>query len=282
MESSETADLRRRVEERIRFWRIVVDRIAETESSVLVFGRRDHQSVVLKVIRTSGDEWHSGDVLDAFDGNGIVRIYEHVEGALLLERLEPGHSLVSLATSGEDDKATGILAALIRQMSPRTPARTVSTVKEWGRGFERYGVSGSTQIPAQLCLEAHRIYQKLCDSQSRVRLLHGDLHHHNVLFDSERGWVAVDPKGVVGETEYEVGAALRNPYESPELFTKLSVLEKRVERFARELNLDATRVLAWAFAQAVLSAIWALEDGFGIEPGNRWIALARTIRPMLA
>jgi hypothetical protein len=66
MESTETADLRRRVEERIRFWRIVVDRIAETESSVLVFGRRDHQSVVLKVIRTSGDEWHSGDVLDAF------------------------------------------------------------------------------------------------------------------------------------------------------------------------------------------------------------------------
>ena len=96
-----------------------------------------------------------------------------------------------------------------------------------------YAASGGTQVPAQLSHEAHRVYQKLCDSQSRVRLLHGDLHHHNVLFDSQRGWVAVDPKGVVGEVEYEVGAALRNPYEKPELLTDVSVLEKRVVRFAR-------------------------------------------------
>ena len=42
-------------------------------------------------------------------------------------------------------------------------------------------------------------------------LLHGDLQHYNVLLDKDRGWVAIDPKGVVGELEYEVGALLRNP-----------------------------------------------------------------------
>ena len=137
-------------------------------------------------------------------------------------------------------------------------------------------------MPEHLLSEAHRVYAELCASQSRPRLLHGDLHHNNVLFDAERGWLAIDPKGVVGELkEYEIGAALRNPYEMPELFAMPSTIEKRVERFARALNLDAGRTLAWGFAQAVLSAIWSVEDGFAILPGSPSIALANAIRSML-
>jgi streptomycin 6-kinase len=101
------------------------------------------------------------------------------------------------------------------------------------------------------------------------------------LFDSERGWLAIDPKGIVGELEYEIGAVLRNPYERPDLFARASTIEKRVERLALELNVNVNRTLAWGFAQAVLSAIWAVEDGFAVEPGNPWIALAGAIRPML-
>jgi streptomycin 6-kinase len=41
-----------------------------------------------------------------------------------------------------------------------------------------------------------------------------DLHHYNVLSDSGRGWLAIDPKGLVGEVEYEVGAAIRNPIDA--------------------------------------------------------------------
>ena len=59
---------------------------------------------------------------------------------------------------------------------------------------------------------AQRLYVGLCASQTSTRLLHGDLHHYNILRDGDRGWVAIDPKGVVGEVEYEIGAALRNPY----------------------------------------------------------------------
>jgi streptomycin 6-kinase len=113
------------------------------------------------------------------------------------------------------------------------------------------------------------------------RLLHGDLHHYNVLVDSARGWLAIDAKGVVGEPEYEVGAALRNPWERPELFTEPATIMRRVDRFRRELHLDAERILAWAFAQAVLAAIWAVEDGVIIGPDNAWLALANHIHPMI-
>lgn len=281
MESGRFTELWNRFDDRIRTWRVFVEHVTETETSVVALGRRENQPVVLKVIKNRGDEWRSGEILDAFEGKGAVRVYDYVEGAMLLERLRPGGSLLSMSLSGADDDATGVLAETMAAMSPRMPAGTVPTAKDWGKAFERYAASADAQIPEHLLSAAQRVYSQLCDSQTGVRLLHGDLHHDNVLFDAERGWLAVDPKGVVGEPEYEIGAALRNPYERPELFAEPAVIQKRVERFARELHLDATRVLSWAFAQAVLSTIWAVEDGFAIEPGHGWIALAKAIQPLL-
>jgi streptomycin 6-kinase len=281
MNSTNSAEVRRRVDDRIHAWGIVVERQVETEGSVLAFGQRGDQSVVLKVIRDRGDEWRSGDILNAFAGNGVVRVLDYLDGAVLLERLRPGNSLASMAIDGTDDQATGILADVMGKMSPRAPVGAVPAIQEWAHGFERHAAGGEDQISEPLLEAAQRVYSRLCASQSAQRLLHGDLHHYNVLLDSTRGWLAIDPKGVVGESEYEVGAALRNPYERPELFTEPSTITRRVDRFARELDLNAERILAWAFAQAVLAAIWAVEDGFVVGPDNAWITLANNIHPML-
>jgi streptomycin 6-kinase len=189
---------------------------------------------------------------------------------------------VNLAVNVSDDLATGILADVMGRMSPRAPTSTVPTTQQWGCGFERHVAAGGTgHIPKPLLEAAQRMYSHLCASQSKPRLLHGDLHHDNVLLDSKRGWLAIDPKGVVGEPEYEAGAALRNPYECPGLFAEPQTIERRVGRFERDLHLDAGRILAWAFAQAVLALIWAVEDGVVVGPDDGWIAFASTIRPML-
>jgi len=58
-------------------------------------------------------------------------------------------------------------------------------------------------------------------------------------------------------------------------------LERRIRQYSHELQLNATRVLGWAFAQAVLSAIWVIEDGGTLDPAEPTIALAKTIRRML-
>lgn len=272
---------RNRVEDRIRDWGVVVERSLETQSSFVAFGRRGAQPVVLKVLKNRGDEWHSGEILDTFEGRGVVKVYEHIEGALLLERLNPGNSLAEMVMDGRDDEATEIVAEVIEKMSPRRPVNACVSVQDWARGFQLYSASGDDQIPKDLVEEGHRVYSELCDSQSPPRLLHGDLHHYNVVFDSDRGWLAIDPKGVVGEIEYEIGAALRNPYEKPELYAQASTVERRLEHFAARLNLDFKRALGWAFAQAVLSVIWGVEDGFAVGRRNPCLALAEAIRPML-
>ena len=270
-------NVRRRLDDRINAWHVNIERVAEIYTSILAFGRQEDTRVVLKIVKAVGDEWRAGEVLQAFGGLGVVRVYKHEDGATLLERLDPGTALTPLAIGGSDDEAARIVARTIAAMAPVASPVGVPGVSEWGSAFGSYLASGDARIAAALVRDGHATYSELCDSQTRGRLLHGDLHHDNILFDTNRGWVAIDPKGVVGELEYEVGAALRNPHTSPELFTDPATIERRVDCFTRELNLDRSRVLGWAFAQAVLAAIWAIEDGEGDQPRDAWIALAKTI-----
>lgn len=274
-------DLLERIQQHARAWRLVVEDVFETETSAIAFVTRDAQPLVLKVVKQQGDEWHSGKVLEAFAGNGVARVYEQAPGAMLIERLRPGNSLVSLALNGKDEKATNILAAVMQKMSaPEVPV-LCATTQDWARGFDRYIASGDIQISRHLVESGQRVYSDLSASQRRVRLLHGDLHHYNVLYDSDRGWLAIDPKGVAGELEYEVGAVLRNPFERPDLFASASTVERRLKQFTSILNLDFERALAWGFAQAVLSAIWEIEDGSQVDSTNPALGLAHVIQPML-
>jgi streptomycin 6-kinase len=282
-----------RLGEHARAWRVNVEGVLETATSVIAFGTREvaaseNQSVVLKVIRQPGDEWCSGNVLAAFNGQGVARAYEHEPGAVLLERLRPGNSLVDLTLNGRDEEATDILADVIQKMSAHASSmsslelpQACATVEDWRKGFHKYIATGDVQIPRDLVEAGQRVFENLCASERRPRLLHGDLQHYNVLFDSERGWLAIDPKGVVGETEYEIGAFVRNPIEQPELFLSRSTIARRLKQFTNRLNLDYERTLRWAFAQAVLSAIWSIEDGFAVDATDPALRLAEVTRAML-
>jgi streptomycin 6-kinase len=208
----------------------------------------------------------------------MVRAYEHREGAVLLERLTPGRPLTSLSLAGHDDEATEILADVIQRLvAPHIPSEC-PTVEHWGRGFATYLRTGDQQVPRELVERGQSWYDALVRSQRQCRLLHGDLQHYNVLYDAQRGWLAIDPKGVVGEAEYELGASLRNPGEP---FTAPRVLERRLTIYGARLPLALDRVLAWAYAQAVLSVIWEFEDGASLTPDNPTLRFARTIEPML-
>jgi streptomycin 6-kinase len=270
----------RLLREKAAQWKVTLAETRETASSVLGFGARDGRPVVLKLACVA-DEARSGEMLQAFATDGAVRVYGYEFGAVLLERLEPGHQLVELVRRGEDDDATKIIAEVIAKLAGHRPPVGTPTVEDWGRGFAKYVQSGVRQISAELVGEAHDVFRDLAASQGTVMLLHGDLQHYNVLYDDKRGWTAIDPKGVVGEIEYETGALLRNPIEQPELFTNRTTIERRLKILTTALPLDYLRTLRWCFAQAVLSAIWGVEDGHQVDDNHPALELARTVRPMI-
>jgi streptomycin 6-kinase len=176
---------------------------------------------------------------------------------------------------GRDDEATAIaadvMARLHDQASP--PPSELRKLEAWGLGFARLRARALGRgVEEGLIDRAERLWSELCASQGPRVLLHGDLHHYNILIDAGRGWLAIDPKGVVGESAFEAGALLRNPMGHPGHFAVPAVVERRTAILCERLDLDRSRVLAWAFSQAVLSALWSIEDGG--EPGQG-LAVAR-------
>jgi streptomycin 6-kinase len=259
-------------------WNVTLDEIRETPTSLVGFGMRNGAHVVLKISKQDGDESHSGEVLKAYGGDGAVRVYESEPGAVLLERLEPGEQLVNVVKRNEDDEATRILAEVIAKLANHEAPIGCPTVADWGRSFDHYLQSGDEQIARAVVAEAREIYQELVSSQRRTMLLHGDLQHYNVLFDSKRGWVAIDPKGVTGELEYEVCALLRNPVELPSVFANPVTIKRRLDILTTKLQLDYSRALHWSYAQSILSATWDIEDHHSLSADNPSLLLAHELK----
>jgi streptomycin 6-kinase len=250
-----------------REWGVTVNEIRTTETSQLGFGTRDDRPVVLKVIRKeNGEEWRCGEVLEAFGGKGMIAPIAHEPGAVLLPRLIPGHDLVSLSRDDGDDEATKIIASVLHRMSS-APAHLagIRSVDQMQPEFGQFRDGAEGFIPMRYVDRAEELFAELCATQRDVRLLHGDLHHYNVLFDQNAGWVAIDPWGVNGENEFEVGASLRNPIDAPLLLSDPKVMDRRLKTYAACLALDVDRAVKWAFATTVLAILWPCEPGLSSD-----------------
>ncbi len=243
--------------------------------------RSDGARAVLKLGPPCRDLACEAAALAHFDGRGAARLLaaDLARGALLLERLEPGETL---AGEPDDARATAIAADLMRAL-PRPPPADPAfpSVGDWGAGFRRLRArfDGATgPLPTAQVERAERLFAELLASSAAPVLLHGDVHHGNLLSARRAPWLAIDPQGVVGEPAYEVGAWVRNP---PDLLERPDVrgtLARRIDQLASELALDRARVAGWAFAQAVLSAWWKLEDHDG--GFERELAVAEIVREL--
>jgi streptomycin 6-kinase len=241
--------------------------------------RADGRDVVLKVGVPNPEFLTEIEALRLFNGHGIVQLLEvdRDQGALLLERLKPGTPLSSLT---DDEQATTIAAQVMLQLWKPVPAEhPFPTVAKWAAGLKRFREhfgDGSGPFPVSLVKAAETLFAELIGSMAEPVLLHGDLHHQNILAAQRQPWLALDPKGLVGEPAYEVGALLRNPM--PQLLAvpqPRRILARRVDQLAEELGFDRTRLVGWGLAQAVLAAWWSFEDhGHGWEP---WIACAEIL-----
>jgi len=129
-------DLLARAETHASAWGVTPEQVIHTTGSVCVFGHWRGIEVVLKVVRRSKDEWFTGSVLEAFQGAGVVRLLQHMDGATLMERLVPG---TALADAGVGDReATAVIAGVIARMEPGPPPATAPPVESWCRSFERH------------------------------------------------------------------------------------------------------------------------------------------------
>lgn len=231
--------------------------------------RADGTEVVIKIGHPNSEIRQELAALRLYAGEGMVQLLEADDEncAFVLERIRPGETL---ATLPDDEQATVIAAEVMRKLwRPLPPTHSFRSVAEWAaglRGLRQMFGGGVGPLDQKLVAQAEAHFNDLLGSMTRLVLLHGDLHHYNILSATRQPWLALDPKGIVGEPEYEVGQFLLNPFDLLERPEPGRILNRRLEIFADVLGFDKQRLRAWGVAHAVLSAWWSLEDhGHGWE-----------------
>lgn len=245
---------------------------------VLAATGSDGAELVLKLGVPCPELLTEAAALDLFQGIGAVRLLDHdaPHGILLMERVVPG---TPIRESQSDLEATRIAAALMRQLWRFPPTNhAFPSLAVWFQAYERIRnkfAGGSGPFPAKLIDKAERIFAELNASTDPSVILHGDLHHANMLFSTKRGWLAIDPKGICGDAGYEVGPFMLNqlPAGASESAT-MENLAQRLSVFSDELSISRERLAQWSFCHAVLSALWDFEESAEWRPTMK---LAQTL-----
>ena len=250
------ADILPHLEDPLAKWRLTLDGAPfETHSSWLACVTRNGARAVLKVFKPGSDEAPGARYLKAHDGHGTVKVLEGDGEAVLIERIVPGTLLASMPAHDRDDEACHIVCdTILKLQQARAPIAGWPGHEEQKIEFKRR--IAIAPLTADIAARAEALFLELEATQENLVLLHGDLHHDNILLDETRGWLAIDPKGVVADLAYEIAAPLRNPLQSAERFLTPAEMDRRVRIYCERLNLDRRRVLGWCFARNCVAALW--------------------------
>jgi len=290
------ANLPALIEEASSRWGLTNIRPVENLSyNFVAFANRGNEKVALKIGVPRDELTSEIAALRLFNGEGACNLIDADEerGFLLLERLNPG---VMLSTMEDDEQATHIGAEVMQKIwrpldhvtltdsegSLTKPARLFGRderslrvthtkfflLSDWFDGLKRLREmfdGGTGPLNEKLVDRVEQSAKDFFAENHKPVLMHGDFHHFNIL-SSERGWLVIDPKGVIGPAGYEVGPFLINPW--GELVNRIDqqrMTKRRIDILHERLGLERERIHAWGLAHAILSAWWSLEDNTGWE-----------------
>jgi streptomycin 6-kinase len=175
--------------------------------------------------------------------------------ALLLERVWPG---VPLAEQANDEENTRIAARVMRRYwRPEPSNHNLRTVTDRIAGLDRLRqrFDGTGPVPEIWVARAEAAFADLQATSKGSMVLHGDLHHWNILSAERQPWLAIDPHGFVGDSGYELDSFLGNlPAKACAGKDTSKLRARRAEILAEELDMSRERVLTWGWACSVLYA----------------------------
>ncbi|MGW4473043.1 aminoglycoside phosphotransferase family protein [Nonomuraea sp. NPDC004354] len=234
--------------------------------------RRDERTAVLKVSFPHPGNVHEPDAFAAWGGRGAVLLHERDDErfAMLLERVQTS----TLAEVDEGDEVVTVAGRLSRRLAVPAPPglpRLREQADAWEEQLGKDAEELTHTLSRRVVDTAVATVRELGRVQPDV-LIHGDLHAGNILRADREPWLAVDPKGYVGDPAYDGGTLLKSRALT---FLDADDVRKAVDRtldvFAEAAELDRERVRRWAQFHAVQAAFWGRRHGFRIARGGSWL-----------
>jgi streptomycin 6-kinase len=239
-----------------------VQPVSNLSYNFVAFAKQGNEDVILKMGVPNRELTSEISALKLFNGDGACQLLaEDAErGILLLERLKPGRMLAELE---DDDERTNIAAEVMQKIWREAPNENkFIQLSDWFNGLKKirpHFNGGTGPFPKEILERVESFLPELF-ADKNIKLMHGDFHHFNIL-SSERGWLVIDPKGVIGPAGYEVGPLMLNPWNS--LSDRINFqrrAKRRVSILSERLGLSRESIIQWSTAHAVLSAWWSIED----------------------
>jgi streptomycin 6-kinase len=251
--------------------------VAVTPTSTIWRVRRDGGTAILKVLgrRATAEAMPVAEFLAWRGGTGCCELLERAPDALLLEDagdVTVGDRLDDLG----DDAATAIIGDVIRAIHAPSPKPMPTELRRLEAWFA--SLFAVARVDARFRRHAETARWLLARQRS-VRPLHGDVHHGNVLH-SPRGWIAIDPNGLLGDPAFDTANVLCNPLDRDDLCLDPQRIEPRVRALATAVQREPADVLRWAVAYTWLSAAWFLQDGDDSAVA-RTLAVGRAVQGVL-
>ncbi|NTZ89536.1 aminoglycoside phosphotransferase family protein [Agrobacterium tumefaciens] len=267
-------------------WNIeAAKQIADTPAGVVyAVTRGDGSPAVAKVLKNKvlKDSLRGADFITWRAGVGCVELLERSDDILLMEHAGAETLRDVLFRDGDDDAATEIAADVLltyHQPSQQPPPSSLLTLPLYFESLFRKAEQDRTDGVESIYIEAATLAQELIDGQRDVKPLHGDLHHENIM-RSGRGWIIIDPAGLIGDAALDVANMFSNPLDRFDLTRSEARIASMAAIFSRALQRDERVLLQYAFAYGCLSAAWHEEDGNAEERDNE-LAVAATLKTVL-
>jgi streptomycin 6-kinase len=229
--------------------------------NLVLFGESPtHGGVVLKLSPPSAEVRSEIGGLREAAGHGMVRLIDADPNVaiMVLERVQPGTMLDEMGLSDEEMTIIGAESMRSFWREPADPS-DLWPLRTWMRELLDYQ-PGAVFIPADLISHSQALCRDMLDVPTSASLLHGDMHHQNILRRGDHDWVTIDPKGLIGERAYEVGTWMLNPGEVVARADYLDLANRRLDLFAEMLGEDRDRMACWTFVHSVISLAWTLSD----------------------
>ncbi len=256
--------------------------IAETFSSRIWKVRlEDGSPAIVKALKPFDDvedELRGEHYLAWRRGEGAVRLLGRDGHRMLLEY--GGDTLLSEVLDKEGDNAATAIAAevMARLFSPSKhpfPSELQPLRERYASLFKKAATDRDAG-QASIYVDAAAIADRLLDDPHDVRPLHGDLHHENIL-QGPRGWLTIDPKGVLGDPGFDAANLFYNPLERDDLCLDPERIAHMADIFGKTLGQTPVAMLDHAIAYGCLSAAWHHEDE-NADDENRELSVAAAIR----
>jgi streptomycin 6-kinase len=214
-------------------------------------------------------------------GPGMVRMIaaDPTLSIVMLERLSPG---TELAESDLDDADTTHIVAQRLRAFWREPADPTGLIplERWTKELRQFTPHDQPGFPNDLVLRGQSILESMLATPTSASLLHGDMHHHNILWRDGYGWTTIDPKGLIGERGFDITAWMMNPWGHVAETDFLVRSNRRLDILADTLGEDRARLANWCLVFAALNLCWSLDVEQPEDPAQD-IAILETMSQLV-